>query len=127
MVAFNTAEGWSCDVSEDMANEIAQICASDDGDIPAELGDFVERHGSGRPEQFAAALASERLEMNEEDEEWRAAEEALERARKLPGGPERIEALRHAGKLRFAADRKRYRKEQGAGGYPSKYVQLIKS
>lgn len=65
--------------------------------------------------------------MYEEDEDWRAAEEALEKARKLPGGPERIEALRHAGKLRFDADRKRYRKEQAAGGHPSKYAQLIKN
>jgi hypothetical protein len=45
------------------------------------------------------------------DDDWKAAEAALEKARSLPGGPERIEALKEAGKLRFAADQKRLRKE----------------
>jgi hypothetical protein len=33
------------------------------------------------------------------EEEWRAAEAALADAQKMPGGPERIEALKKAGQL----------------------------
>jgi hypothetical protein len=41
------------------------------------------------------------------EEEWRAAEAALNDAQKLPGGPERIEALKRAGQLRYEADQRR--------------------
>jgi len=41
------------------------------------------------------------------EEEWRAAEAALAAAQKMPGGPERIEALRRAGQLRYEADKRR--------------------
>jgi len=34
------------------------------------------------------------------EQEWQAAEEALKAAQKMPGGPERIAALRRAGQLR---------------------------
>jgi hypothetical protein len=34
------------------------------------------------------------------EQEWRAAEKALEAAQKMPGGPERVAALRRAGQLR---------------------------
>jgi hypothetical protein len=43
-------------VSEEIANQIAQICANDDGDIPAELQNFVENHGSCRPAQLPLPL-----------------------------------------------------------------------
>jgi hypothetical protein len=46
-----------------------------------------------------------------EDEDWKAAQRALEAACLLPGGLVRIEALKHAGRLRFDADRKRLAKE----------------
>jgi hypothetical protein len=39
-VAFNTAQGWSRDVAEDIANELRQRCA-DRGEIPASLQDFL--------------------------------------------------------------------------------------
>jgi hypothetical protein len=52
VIAFNIAEGWSRDVSREIADELAQLCANDDGDIPADLEDFIERHGSGRPGQL---------------------------------------------------------------------------
>ena len=42
-----------------------------------------------------------------DDEDWKAAEAALEAACRLPSGAARIEALKHAGRLRFDADRKR--------------------
>ena len=48
---------------------------------------------------------------SDSDEDWKAAEKALEAARRLPGGAARIEALRHAGRLRFDADRKRLANE----------------
>jgi len=35
------------------------------------------------------------------EQEWQAAEKALKAAQKMPGGPERIAALRRAGQLRF--------------------------
>jgi hypothetical protein len=41
------------------------------------------------------------------EEEWRAAEAALADAQKLPGGSERIEALKRAGQLRYEADKRR--------------------
>ena len=60
------------------------------------------------------------------DENWIAAEKALETARRLPGGRERIEALKHAGRLRFDADRKRRERERepdvGQPGPPSEFT-----
>ena len=41
------------------------------------------------------------------EEEWQAAQAALEAAQRLPGGAERFEALRHAGQLRYDADKRR--------------------
>ena len=51
--------------------------------------------------------------MNEsdKDEDWAAAEKALEAACRLPGGKDRIEALKHAGRLRSYAVKKRLAKE----------------
>ena len=56
VVAFNTAEGWSRDVSEEIADEIAQAFAQRDEDVPGGLKDFVEtrQRGAGT---VAAALA----------------------------------------------------------------------
>ena len=42
------------------------------------------------------------------EEEWEAAEAALAAAQKMPGGPDRIEALKRAGQLRSEADRRRH-------------------
>jgi hypothetical protein len=41
------------------------------------------------------------------EDQWRAAEAALADAQKMPGGPERIEALKRAGQLRYEADKRR--------------------
>jgi hypothetical protein len=41
------------------------------------------------------------------DQEWEAAQAALEAARQLPVGAERAEALKKAGKLRYDADQNR--------------------
>jgi hypothetical protein len=45
IVAFNTAKGWSRDVTEDVADELQEYCADLD-EIPVYLQDFLERHPS---------------------------------------------------------------------------------
>lgn len=57
IVVFNTAENWSRDVSEDIADELARRLAIEDVDItPAALEAFLDRHGSGRPVQLPLPL-----------------------------------------------------------------------
>ena len=45
IVAFNTARGWSRDVTDDIANELRRRCA-DRGEIPVSLQDFLAEHGT---------------------------------------------------------------------------------
>jgi hypothetical protein len=45
VVAFNTLEHWSEDVSEDIAREIQTRCDIEGGGVPDHLLDFTERHG----------------------------------------------------------------------------------
>ena len=59
-----------------------------------------------------------------DDEDWKAAELALEAARRLPGGAERIEALKQAGRLRLDADRRRQKKEIRQSG-PSSHLSKL--
>ena len=56
VVAFNTAEGWAHDVSEEIADEVAQAYATHEENIPTGLQDFIDRHGSGRPAQLPLPL-----------------------------------------------------------------------
>jgi hypothetical protein len=44
VVAFNTAERWSGDVSEDVAEEIRRRCDLQMRELPVSISDFVERH-----------------------------------------------------------------------------------
>ena len=44
VVALNTAEKWSQDVSEDVAHEIRRRCDLQANDVPSAIQDFVERH-----------------------------------------------------------------------------------
>jgi hypothetical protein len=44
VVAFNTLEHWSEDVSADIADEIQTRCDIDGEPVPEHLRDFVERH-----------------------------------------------------------------------------------
>lgn len=44
VVAFNTAEGWSRDVSADVAQELRRRCDLQLRELPASIQDFVERH-----------------------------------------------------------------------------------
>jgi hypothetical protein len=56
IIAFNTAEGWSRDVSEDVADELAARCAERD-EVPTSLQHFLERYkGTHRPSQLRLRL-----------------------------------------------------------------------
>jgi hypothetical protein len=44
IVAFNTAERWSRDVTEDIARELRDRC-SERGNVPGALQDFLEHRG----------------------------------------------------------------------------------
>jgi hypothetical protein len=43
IMAFNTAEGWSQDVLEELAEEIARRCAAEGFDFLSFLESFVDR------------------------------------------------------------------------------------
>jgi hypothetical protein len=55
IVAFNTAERWSEDVSEDIAQELRRRCDLQLRDLPSTIQDFVERH-EGHHRQLALRL-----------------------------------------------------------------------
>jgi hypothetical protein len=44
VIAFNTAEGWWRDVSEDVAHELRRRCAEQARDFPSSLEEFVHRY-----------------------------------------------------------------------------------
>ena len=46
VVAFNTAEGWSRDISEIVALELRVRCANQGRELPESLEQFVERYES---------------------------------------------------------------------------------
>jgi hypothetical protein len=48
VIGFNTAEGWSQDVSEDIANELRRRCDLTMLEMPSSIADFVERYEGGR-------------------------------------------------------------------------------
>jgi hypothetical protein len=49
VIAFNTAEGWSQDVSKDVARELRRRCDLQLRDAPSTIQDFIGRHeGSDR-------------------------------------------------------------------------------
>jgi hypothetical protein len=56
VVAFNTAEGWSQDASEDIAQELRRRCDLQLRDVPSGIQDFVERH-EGHDRQLTMRLA----------------------------------------------------------------------
>jgi hypothetical protein len=45
VIGFNTAEGWSRDVSEDVVRELRQRRADEGRDLPEGLRGFLDRHG----------------------------------------------------------------------------------
>ena len=56
VIAFNTAERWSEDVSEDVAHELRRRCDLQMRDLPAALSDFVERHEGADRRQLTLRL-----------------------------------------------------------------------
>jgi hypothetical protein len=55
VVAFNTFEGWSQDVSEDIAQELRRRCDLQSRDVPSSIQDFVEGH-EGHERQMTLQL-----------------------------------------------------------------------
>jgi hypothetical protein len=56
VVAFNTAEGWSRDVTNDIADELAKWFSEQDREIPPTLEDFIQRHRTAMSEQLPLPL-----------------------------------------------------------------------
>jgi hypothetical protein len=52
---FNPFEGWSRDVSEDVAREVRRRCDLQMREVPSSIQDFVERH-EGRDRQLPLPL-----------------------------------------------------------------------
>jgi hypothetical protein len=44
VLGFNPSEGWSKDVSHDVARELRRLCHLQMRDAPSTIQDFVERH-----------------------------------------------------------------------------------
>ena len=57
VVAFNTEERWSEDVSEDVAHELRRRCDLQMRELPATISDFVERHEERDKRQLTFRLA----------------------------------------------------------------------
>jgi hypothetical protein len=55
VIAFNTAEQWSQNVSEDLANEIRRRCDLQATDVPSTIQEFVECH-EGHARQLTLRL-----------------------------------------------------------------------
>jgi hypothetical protein len=56
VLAFNTLEHWSSDLSIDIAREIQSRCDSDGSDVPQYLAGFMEIH-AGSPRQLSRRRA----------------------------------------------------------------------
>jgi hypothetical protein len=56
IVAFNTAERWSRDVSEEIADEVSRRFALRDETPPAMVEVFIASHGAFRPFQLPLPL-----------------------------------------------------------------------
>ena len=56
IVAFNTDEHWSEDVSEDVSREIQHRCDLQLSDVPSHLQEFVDRYAPQDLRQFSLRL-----------------------------------------------------------------------
>jgi hypothetical protein len=56
VVAFNTAERWSEDVSEDVAYELRRRCDLQMRELPSTISDFVESHEHSDRRQLTLRL-----------------------------------------------------------------------
>jgi hypothetical protein len=58
VVAFNTFEGWSQDVSENIAQELRRRCNLQANDPPSNIQDFIEGHERHDRQQLTLRLVS---------------------------------------------------------------------
>jgi hypothetical protein len=58
VVAFNTAEKWSQDVSADVAEELRRRCDLQLREVPSSIQDFVEQHEGSGGRQLTLRLAT---------------------------------------------------------------------
>jgi hypothetical protein len=56
VICFNVAEGWSLDISDQVAAELRRRCDLQIRDVPSCIQDFVERHYEGRSRQLSLRL-----------------------------------------------------------------------
>ena len=56
VIAFNTSERWSEDVSEDVAREIRHRFNLQSSDVPSHLEEFVDRYAAQDLRQFSLRL-----------------------------------------------------------------------
>lgn len=56
VIAFNTSERWSEDVSEDVAREIQRRCNLQLSDVPSHLQEFTDRYAPQDLRQFSLRL-----------------------------------------------------------------------
>jgi hypothetical protein len=56
VVSFNTAEGWSRDISANVAGELRHRCDLQMRDIPSNILDFIERYEAASPRQLTLRL-----------------------------------------------------------------------
>ena len=56
VVSFNTAEGWSRDISADIAGELRRRCDLQMREVPIVLQAFIERHEGPSPRQLTLRL-----------------------------------------------------------------------
>ena len=55
MITFNVADGWSRDISAQVAVELRRRCDLQLRDVPSSIQDFVERH-EGKSRQLSLRL-----------------------------------------------------------------------
>jgi hypothetical protein len=61
VVAFNTAEGWSRDVSEDIANKVLERAFDTNNDLSEDTKRFIDRHvGPGEKRPPAPSVQQEK-------------------------------------------------------------------
>jgi hypothetical protein len=72
VVAFNTAEGWSRDVSKDIANEVLERAFDADENLSEDTKRFIDRHGSPGEKRPPAPSVRREMEINQAGRKTRA-------------------------------------------------------
>ena len=72
VVAFNTAEGWSRDVSEDIANKVLERAFDTNNDLSEDTKRFIDRHVSPGEKRPAAPSVRRGTEISQATRKARA-------------------------------------------------------